>query len=91
MNKMTLIIYLRCNDAQIVALDRQESDSSGVGEFAKKYYIPDNREFIFALAGDSLRIATIVDKLYNDQSVAAATVRERLTAITKKTLYDWKF
>ena len=84
MNKMTLIIYLRCNDAQIVALDRQESDSSGVGEFAKKYYIPDNREFIFALAGDSLRIATIVDKLYNDQSVTAATVRKKLAAITEK-------
>ena len=81
---MTLIIYLRCNDAQIVALDRQESDSSSVGEFAKKYYLPDNREFIFALAGDSLRIATIVDKLYNDQSVTAVTVREKLTAITEK-------
>ena len=83
---MTLIIYLRCNDAQIVALDRQEFDGSGVGEFVKKYYIPENREFVLALAGDSLRITTIVAELYRDQSIAAATVGGRLDAITKEPL-----
>ena len=84
--KMTLIVYLKCNDAQIVASDRQEFDGSGVGEFVKKYYLPENREFVLALAGDSLRITTIVDKLYRDQSVTADTVGGRLNAITKEPL-----
>ena len=83
---MTLIVYLKCNDAQIVALDRQEFDGSGVGEFVKKYYIPENREFVLALAGDSLRITTIVAELYRDQSIAADTVGGRLNTITKEPL-----
>ena len=36
---MTLIIYIHCTDAVILASDRKESNVSDVGQAVQKYYI----------------------------------------------------
>ena len=36
---MTLIIYIKCADAVILALDRKEYDISDVGQGVQKYYM----------------------------------------------------
>lgn len=78
---MTLIIFIQCADAIIVALDRKESNTSDVGQYTKKYYLPTNHEFVLALAGESIRIDTIVSDLHIDQNVTAQTIREKLYEI----------
>lgn len=81
---MTLIIFIKCADAVIIALDRKESNTSDVGQITKKYYLPTNHEFILALAGESVRIDTIVSDLHIDQSVTAKTINKKLYEIIEK-------
>lgn len=78
---MTLIIYIQCNDATIVILDRKESDTSQTGQITKKYYLPTNHDFFLALAGDSIRIDTIRSDLHIDQSIEASSIRNKLYGI----------
>ena len=75
---MTLIIFIKCADASILLLDRKESNASGVGQTTQKYYLPTNREFVLALAGESIRIDTIVSDLHIDQTVTNETIRKKL-------------
>lgn len=81
---MTLIIYIKCADATILVLDRKESNTSDVGQITKKYYLPTNLEFVLALAGESIRIDTIVSDLHIDQNVTAENIREKLYDIIEK-------
>lgn len=81
---MTLIIYTKCTDATIAILDRKESNTSDIGQITKKYYLPTNQEFILALAGESIRIDTIVSDLHIDQGVISTEIRKKLYEIIEK-------
>lgn len=81
---MTLIIFIKCADAFILLLDRKESNTSSVGQVTKKYYLPTNQEFVLALAGESVRIDTIVSDLHIDQTVTHETIRKKLYEIIEK-------
>ncbi len=81
---MTLIIYIKCADAIIAILDRKETNTSDVGQTTKKYYFPSNQEFLLALAGESIRIDTIVSDLQIDQSINSTTIRKKLYEIIEK-------
>lgn len=81
---MTLIIYIKCADASILLLDRKESNTSSVGQVTKKYYLPTNQEFVLALAGESVRIDTIVSDLHIDQNVTSDSIRQKLYDIIDK-------
>ena len=81
---MTLIIYSKCSDGIIIIADRKESNFSDIGETTKKYYLPDNQEFLFAMAGDSDRIDTVVSDLKQDQTITLTNVRTRLAQIMKE-------
>lgn len=81
---MTLIIYSKCSDGIIIIADRKESNFSDIGETTKKYYLPDNQEFLFTMAGDSDRIDTVVSDLKQDQTITSTNVRTRLTEIMKE-------
>ena len=78
---MTLIIYVRCKDATILALDKKESSTSDAGQGVKKYYMPTNREFVLALAGESARIEMIVSELHKNQDVDSSNVVKELHRI----------
>ena len=75
---MTLIIYIKCKDGTILALDKKESDTSDAGQGVKKYYMPTNREFVLALAGESTRIDMIVSELHKNQDVNSSNVVKEL-------------
>ena len=77
---MTLIIYVKCTDAVILASDRKESDTSDAGQDARKYYMPTNKEFVLVMAGESIRIGMIFSELQRKQDTAA-TIRESLHQI----------
>lgn len=81
---MTLIIYIKCADAIITILDRKETNTSDVGQTTKKYYLPSNQEFLLALAGESIRIDTIVSDLQIDPSANSNTIRKKLYEIIEK-------
>lgn len=81
---MTLIIYSKCSDGIIIIADRKESNFSDIGETTKKYYLPDNQEFLFAMAGDSDRIDTVVSDLKQDQTITSTNVRTRLSEIMRE-------
>ena len=81
---MTLIIYIKCADAIIAILDRKETNTSDVGQTTKKYYFPSNQDFLLALAGESIRIDTIVSDLQIDQSINSTTIRKKLYEIIEK-------
>ena len=78
---MTLIIYVRCTDAVILASDRKESYVSDVGQAVPKYYMPTNQEFVLALAGEGTRIEMIFSELHRNPNVAAATILDELHRI----------
>ena len=78
---MTLIIYVRCKDATILALDKKESSTSDAGQGVKKYYMPTNREFVLALAGEGTRIEMIVSELHKNQDVDSSNVVKELHRI----------
>ena len=77
---MTLIVYVKCIDGIIFASDRKESDTSDAGQDAQKYYMPTNKEFVLAMAGESTRIGIIFGELQRNQDTAA-TIRENLHRI----------
>ena len=78
---MTLIIYIHCTDAVILASDRKESNVSDVGQAVQKYYMPTNQEFVLALAGEGTRIEMIFSELHRNRNIAAATVLDELHRI----------
>ena len=65
-------------------MDRKESASNGIGEFAQKYYVSENQEYILALAGDSLRISILVSELSQESDITADNIKKKLGDITKK-------
>ena len=71
---MTLIVYTRCTDGQVLVVDRKESDDEGVPSHVRKYYLPNNREYVLALAGNSVMIDMITSSLDSDQGVTGDTV-----------------
>ena len=77
---MTLIVYVKCTDGVIFASDRKESDTSDAGQDAQKYYMPTNKEFVLAMAGEGTRIGIIFGELQRNQDTAA-TIRENLHQI----------
>ena len=78
---MTLILYIHCTDAVILASDRKESDASDVGQAVQKYYMPTNQEFVLALAGEGTRIEMIFSELHRSRNITAATVLDELHRI----------
>ena len=85
---MTLIIYIDCLDGIILASDRKESDISDVGQETQKYYMPTNRDFVLALAGESTRIDMIVSELHKEQTITATTVLDKIHQTIDKTQID---
>ena len=81
---MTQIIYVKCTDAVILASDRKESDTSDAGQDAQKYYMPTNKEFVLAMAGESTRIGMILGELQRNH-YTAATIRDGLHRIIDET------
>ena len=75
---MTLIIYVRCKDATFLALDKKESYTSDAGQGIKKYYMPTNREFVLALAGEGTRIDMIISKIHNNQDITSSNIIKEL-------------
>ena len=80
---MTLIIYVKCKDATILALDKKESYTSDAGQGIKKYYMPTNREFVLALAGEGTRIDMIVSELHKNQDIDSSTITKELHRVMK--------
>ena len=81
---MTQIVYVKCTDAVILASDRKESDTSDAGQDVQKYYMPTNKEFVLAMAGDSTRIGMILGELQRNH-YTAATIRDGLHKIIDET------
>ncbi len=81
---MTLIIYVKCTDAIVLVSDKKESDVFGAGQNVQKYYMPTNKEFVLALAGDGARIEMILSELQR-KHYTANTVRDGLHQIIDKT------
>src|SRR3972149_10566779 len=81
---MTLIIYLQCTDGTIILTDRKQSNISAASEITKKYYIPNNEQFIFSMSGDADRIDTIVNELKKEQTLNSDTIRQRLDQIMRQ-------
>ena len=81
---MTLIIYLRCQNGTIIIADRKQSNVSEASEITKKYYMPDNEEFIFSMSGDADRIDTIVNELKKDQTINFESIRPQLHKIMRE-------
>lgn len=83
-NPVTQIVYVKCTDAVILASDRKESDTSDAGQDAQKYYMPTNKEYVLAMAGDSTRIGMIFGELQRSH-YKAATIRDELHKIIDET------
>lgn len=81
---MTLIIFNKCINGSILILDRKETDVSGIGQETKKYFFPKNKQFILALAGETLRIETIFSALELDKNVDATSITQKLDEIIHK-------
>ena len=81
---MTLIVYVKCTDAIVLVSDRKESDVFGAGQDVQKYYMPTNKEFVLAMAGDGIRIEMILGELQR-KHYTAETVRDGLHQIIDKT------
>ena len=81
---MTLIIYLRCQNGTIIIADRKQSNVSEASEITKKYYIPDNEEFLFSMSGDADRIDIIVNELKKDQTINSESIRPQLDKIMRE-------
>ena len=71
---MTLIVYARCTDGHILTADRKESDDANLPNPVRKYYMPNNREFVLALAGSSVIIDMVVDSLHAHQDITGEKV-----------------
>ncbi|RDJ30992.1 MAG: hypothetical protein DWQ18_04665 [Crenarchaeota archaeon] len=78
---MTLILYLKCQDAQLIIADRKQTNSSSTSEISKKYYLPKNKEFLLALSGDVDRIFTIINELKSDQTINSDNARIKISQI----------
>lgn len=75
---MTLIAYAKCTDGQVLAVDRKESDYESMPSPVRKYYLPNNEQFVLALAGPSDMVDMIVDSLHSDQDITGETVKGAL-------------
>lgn len=75
---MTLIVYARCTDGHILTADRKESDGGNLPNPVRKYYMPNNHEFVLALAGSSIIIDMVVDSLHARQDITGENVVESL-------------
>ena len=82
---MTLIVYVKCADAAILATDKKESNTSDVGQGILKYYMPTNKEFVLALAGEGTRIDLIFSELRRNPDITGATVSNDLHRIMTET------
>ena len=78
---MTLIVYVKCTDGHILTADRKESDDANLPNPVRKYYMPDNREFVLALAGSSIIIDMVVDSLHARQDITGEKVVESLRGV----------
>ena len=82
---MTLIAYVRCKDGTVLASDKKETYISDVGQIVRKYYLSTDREFVLAMAGDSIRIDMIVSELSRNKDITSITAVDRLHEIIEKT------
>ena len=71
---MTLIVYARCTDGHILVADRKESDDANLPNPVRKYYMPDNKEFVLSLAGPSIMIDLVTNSLHGHQDITGETV-----------------
>lgn len=78
---MTLIVYARCTDGHILTADRKETDVANLPNPVRKYYMPDNKEFVLALAGSSIIIDMVVDSLHARQDITGEKVVESLHGV----------
>lgn len=75
---MTLIVYAKCADGHILTADRKESDDANLPNPVRKYYMPDNQEFVLSLAGPSIMIDMITNSLHAHQDITGEKVIESL-------------
>ena len=78
---MTLIVYVKCTDGHVLTADRKESDDANLPNPVRKYYMPDNQEFVLALAGSSIIIDMVVDSLHARQDITGEKVVEYLRGV----------
>ena len=78
---MTLIMYAKCTDGHILTADRKESDVANLPNPVRKYYMPDNQEFVLALAGSAIIIDMIVDSLHASQDITGEKVVKFLRGV----------
>ena len=78
---MTLIVYVKCTDGHVLMADRKESDDANLPNPVRKYYMPDNQEFVLALAGSSIIIDMVVDSLHARQDITGEKVVEYLRGV----------
>ena len=71
---MTLIVYAKCTDGHILVTDRKESDDANLPNPVRKYYMPDNKEFVLSLAGSSIMIDMVTNSLHAHQDITGETV-----------------
>jgi len=71
---LTLLIFARGNDGFVIISDRKESEKIGQGNEVPKYYLPENREFFLALAGDGTVPKALFAALERSKDVDSANI-----------------
>lgn len=79
---MTLIIYVRCQDASIIISDRLESGRGS--QDVKKYYVSNNGDYILGLAGPSDPTITLLRYIKQDTTINSANIVDKIEEIVTR-------
>lgn len=83
---MTLIVYAKCRDGHIIALDRKENSLYGAPSESEKYYFNENAQFLLALGQDGWYAKSLFGLLSRDDSINNSNIKQKI-AEKVRTIY----